>query len=61
MPRLVMAPGVTSMAARRAITLRSSSGMGTRLPVGTLMSPHRAGLNWVAMDCMWFSGLPITT
>ncbi len=61
MPRLVTAPGVTSMAARRAITLRSSSGIGARVSTGTRMSPHSAGSNCVAMVCMWWRGSATTT
>ena len=61
MPRLVMAPGISSSAARRAITLRSSSGMDSSVLTGTFTSPKKAALNGVLMLSMWFCGCATTT
>ena len=47
-PRLTMARGVNSMAARRTTTFFSSSGIGGRLSSGTRISPESAGLYWSA-------------
>ena len=44
MPRLTTALILRNMAARRAITFRAVSGIGTRLVRGTLISPVKAGL-----------------
>ncbi len=44
MPRLTMLPGLSSSAARRAMILRSSMGIGSTPCAGTLISLLKAGL-----------------
>ena len=61
MPRLTTELGRSSMAARRAITLRTDSASGGTEDSGTRNSPLIAGEYCVPQVCEWCSGVDTTT
>ena len=60
-PRLTMLSGCNSIAARRAMILRSESSIGAIDDIGTRISPEYAALYASAKVCMWYSGFSATT
>ena len=61
MPRLTTALGRSSIAARRAITLRTDSSSGGTDDSGTRSSPLMAAEYCVPQVCGWCSGVDTTT
>gem|GEM_PF-6519669 len=61
MPRLTTSFGRNCNAARRAMTLRWSSGIGGRAVSGARSSPAKNGLYGSAKVWWWYSGLSATT